>query len=68
MPTTLLRARRHTKSQRYVRYGTYHSIPWVFTEFGKHPAQVFGKVRYGLNILPNTPVRFGTRSIPVPDT
>ena len=27
-----------------------------------------GVVRYGLNTLPNTPVWFGTNSIPVPDT
>ena len=34
---------------------------------GKYPTEVFGKVRYGLNIPPpNTPVWFGTSSIPVP--
>ena len=35
---------------------------------GEHPTEAFGKVRYGLNALPNTPVRFGTTSIQAPDT
>ena len=35
---------------------------------GKYRTEVFGKVRYGLNTLPNTPVRFGMNSIPVPGT
>ena len=35
---------------------------------GKYPTRVLGKVRYGLNTRPNTPVGFGTTSIPVPDT
>ena len=35
---------------------------------GKHPTEVFGKVRYGLSILPNSPVGFGTNPIPVPET
>ena len=34
---------------------------------GKYPAEVLGEVRYGLNTLPNTTERSGTRSIPVPD-
>ena len=34
----------------------------------KFPTEVFGKVRYGLDTLPNTPIRFGTNSTPVPDT
>ena len=35
---------------------------------GNYPAEVLGKVRYCLNILLNTPLTFGTNSIPVPDT
>ena len=35
---------------------------------GEYPAEVFGKVRYGLNALPYIPVWFGTNSIPVPNT
>ena len=31
---------------------------------GKYLTEVFGKVRYGLNTLPNTPVKFDTASIP----
>lgn len=31
---------------------------------GKYPTEVLGKVRYGLNTLPKTPVRFGMVSIP----
>ena len=35
---------------------------------GAYPVEVFGKVRYGLNTLPDTPVCFGANSIPVFDT
>ena len=35
---------------------------------GLCPTKVFGKVRYGLSTLPNTQVRFSTKSVPVPDT
>ena len=35
---------------------------------GKYPTDVFAKVRYGLNILPNATIWFCTNSIPAPDT
>ena len=35
---------------------------------GKYPTGPYRRVRYGLNILPNTPVRFGTTSTPVSET
>ena len=34
---------------------------------GVYPVEVFGKVRYGFNTLPDTPVCFGANSIPVLD-
>ena len=34
----------------------------------KYPTEPYRSVRYGRNTQPNTPVRFGTNSIPVPDT
>ena len=44
----------------------------VYREYllGKYCIEISGevKVRYGLNVLPNIPVRFGTNSILVPDT
>ena len=33
----------------------------------KHPTEIFGNVRYGLNNVPNTPVLFGTTSLREPD-
>ena len=33
-----------------------------------YSTEALGKVRYGLNTLPNTPVRSGTDSTRVPDT
>ena len=33
---------------------------------GKYHTEVLGKVRHGLDSLPNIAVRFGTTSIPVP--
>ena len=43
----------------------YHSILGAIGSTYKHPVEVLGEVRYGLNILLNTPVRFGANSIPV---
>ena len=42
----------------------YVALQYGYTG-GIHPTEV---VRYGLNTLPNTPVWFGTNSMPVPDT
>ena len=42
-------------------------VPGVFARC-VHNTDVHGKVRYGLTTLSNTPVRFGTNWIPVPDT
>ena len=45
---------------------SYQSTPaGVFFSVYTYPTEVFGKVRYGLNALPNTPAWFGTSLIPV---
>ena len=55
------------------------SVPGTYMEYvpnytggscsvnSKYPTEVLGKLRYGLNTVPNTPVRFGTNSTQVPE-
>ena len=45
-------------------FGGVHATAYRGYSLGKYSADVPGKVRYGPNTPPNTPVKIGTNSIP----
>ena len=49
-------------------FGRFRTKVYRVCLLGKYPTEPCQSVRYGRNTLLNTPVRFGTNSIPVPDT
>ena len=49
-------------------FGRVHTKVYRGDLFGKYPTEPYRSVRCGRNTLPNTPLRFGTKSIPVPET
>ena len=62
------RAKTQIKFKSMFQYGTPKSRTYGGYSLGRYLTEPCRGVRYGRNSLPNTPVRFGTNSTPVPYT